>query len=567
MNAAQLLVQCLENEGVEYIFGVPGEENIDVMDALLGSPIRFVTTRHEQGAAFMADVYGRLTGRAGVCLATLGPGATNLITGVADANMDRAPVVAIAGQGATTRMHKESHQILDLVSIFHPITKFAAQIREPEIVPEIVRKAFKVAQTEKPGACFFELPENVAAMAVDKAPIPVQTALRSVPQDEKIDEAAQVIAAARQPIMLAGNGVVRQRDAQSLQRFAEALNIAVANTFMAKGVMPFSHPLSLGTIGLKSRDLCGFAFEQADVVVCIGYDMVEYPPEFWNPGGDKTIVHIDALQAEVDEHYIVETGVLGDIGESLDRIAARCTTRSATRSAANSAANSATKGATQPADRAGLPFEAVRRAIVADREQHAEDTGFPIKPQKILHDLRQALGADDIVICDVGAHKMWTARMYQAERANTCIISNGFASMGIALPGAIAAKLVHPDRKVVALTGDAGFMMNSQEIETALRIKTPIVILIWTDSEYGLITWHQLRHFGRPSHTTFNNPDFVKYAESFGAKGYRVESAAQLLPTLKRALADDTVSIIDCPVDYAENMLLTKQLEGLKSPL
>ncbi len=543
MNAAQSLVNCLENEGVEYIFGIPGEENIAVMDALLDSRIRFVTTRHEQGAAFMADVYGRLTGRAGVCMSTLGPGATNLITGVADANMDRAPLVAIAGQGATTRMHKESHQILDLVSIFQPITKYAAQIREPEIVPEIVRKAFKVAQSEKPGACFIEFPENVAAMTVDKPPIPVQSPLRSVSQLEKIDEAALVIAQARAPVILAGNGVVRQNDAQALQRFADMTRIPVANTFMAKGVLAFSHPLSLGTIGMKSRDLPGFAFAQADVVICIGYDMVEYPPEFWNPEGSKTIVHIDALMAEVDEHYIVETGVLGDIGEALDAIAAKL------------------------APRADGAFAALRQAIVADRSAHAHDDSFPIKPQKILSDLRQALAPEDIVVCDVGAHKMWTARMYQAERPNTCIISNGFASMGIAVPGAIAAKLVHPERKVVALTGDAGFMMNSQEIETALRLKTPIVILIWTDAEYGLITWHQLRHFGRPSHTAFGNPDFVKYAESFGAKGYRVGSSAELLPTLRQALQDDTVSVIDCPVDYAENMRLTQRLEAMQSPL
>jgi acetolactate synthase-1/2/3 large subunit len=306
--------------------------------------------------------------------------------------------------------------------------------------------------------------------------------------------------------------------------------------------MPFSHRLSLGTIGLKSRDLPAFAFDEADVVVCIGYDMGEYPPEFWNPAGDKIIVHIDALPAEVDEHYIVETGVRGDIGEALDEIAERLEPRPA------------------------VAFKALRDAIVAERREHAHDEGFPIKPQKILADLRLALGDEDIVISDVGAHKMWTARMYQAERPNTCIISNGFASMGIALPGAIAAKLVHPARKVVALTGDAGFLMNSQEIETALRMATPIVVLIWTDAEYGLITWHQLRHFGRPSHTAFGNPDFVKFAESFGAKGYRIDSATALLPTLKQALADDTVSIIDCPVDYAENMALTRRLESLKPP-
>jgi len=542
MNAAQLFVKCLENENVEYIFGIPGEENIAIMDALLDSPIRFVTTHHEQGAAFMADVYGRLTGRAGVCMATLGPGATNLITGVADANMDRAPIVAIAGQGATTRLHKESHQILDLVNLFRPITKYAAQILEPEIVPEIVRKAFKVAQTEKPGGAFIDFPENVADMPVEKPPIRVQTASTSVAPQHKLDQAAKLLSQAKHPVILAGNGVVRQGASDALVAFAEGLRIPVANTFMAKGVMPFSNELSLGTIGMKAHDLPWFAFEQADVVVCIGYDMVEYHPEMWNPNGDKTIVHIDALPAEVDERYIVAVGVLGDITASLKSIAASA------------------------APQAEVPFSAVRRAIVEDRSAFANDTGFPVKPQKIVWDLREVLGPDDIAISDVGAHKMWMSRMYRAERPNTCIISNGFAAMGIAVPGAIAAKLAYPDRKVVAVTGDAGFMMNSQEIETALRMKTPIVVLIWNDAEYGLITWHQLRHYGRPSHIEFKNPDFVKYAESFGAKGYRVERAEDLAPTLRQAFADNTVVLIDCPVDYAENMRLTARWNEMKAP-
>ena len=543
MKAAELFVKCLENEGVEYIFGIPGEENIDVMDALLDSPITFVTTHHEQGAAFMADVYGRLTGRAGVCMSTLGPGATNLITGVADANMDRAPIVAIAGQGATTRLHKESHQILDLVSMFRPITKYATQILQPGIVPEIVRKAFKVAQTEKPGATFIDFPENVAEMTTDKQPIKVQRAYTSEAPGHKVDEAARLITAAKAPIILAGNGVIRQGAADALVTFAEVLRIPVANTFMAKGVMPFTNELSLGTIGLKARDLPWFAFEKADVIICVGYDMVEYHPDMWNPAGDKTIIHIDALPAEVDEHYIVAVGVLGDIPTSLRAIALHAKPQTSS------------------------PFKAVRKAIAADRAEFSQDTGFPVKPQKIVWDLREVLGPDDIAISDVGAHKMWMSRMYRAERPNTCIISNGFAAMGIAVPGAIAAKLAYPDRKVVAVTGDAGFMMNSQEIETAIRMKTPFVVLIWNDSEYGLITWHQLRHFGRPSHIAFKNPDFVKYAESFGAKGYRVERAEDLLPTLEKALADDTVVIVDCPVDYAENMLLTSKLKAMKSPL
>ena len=544
MKAAELFVKCLENEGVEIVFGVPGEENVDIMDALLDSPIKFITTRHEQGAAFMADVYGRLTCKAGVCLSTLGPGATNLITGVADADMDRAPVVAIAGQGATTRMHKESHQILDLVNMFEPITKYATQIREPEIVTEVVRKAFKVAQTEKPGACFIDFPENIAAADVaGKHPIEVQKAYTSTPPELKIAQAAHIISQARCPIILAGNGVIRASASDSLVGFAQALRIPVATTFMAKGAIPFSHELSLGTVGLKAKDWVSFAFEKADLVICVGYDMVEYHPEQWNPDGNKGIVHIDESPAEVDEHYILKVGVLGDLGEALRAIARDAKPQTT------------------------YSLRRLRETIVHEIAEFADDDSFPIKPQRIVSDLRCALAADDIVISDVGAHKMWIGRMYGAERPNTCIISNGFASMGIAVPGAVAAKLAYPDRKIVAVTGDAGFMMNSQEIETALRVGTPIVVLIWNDSEYGLITWHQLRRFGRPSHIGFNNPDFVKYAESFGAKGYRIERAADLVPTLKRALADNTVAIIDCPVDYSENMKLTEKLTALKSPL
>ena len=344
-------------------------------------------------------------------------------------------------------------------------------------------------------------------------------------------------------MILAGNGVIRQGAADALVTFAEVLRIPVANTFMAKGVMPFTNELSLGTIGMKARDLPWFAFEKADVIICVGYDMVEYHPDMWNPDGNKTIIHIDALPAEVDANYIVSVGVLGDIPTSLRALALRAKPQTSS------------------------PFKAVRKAITADRAEYANDTGFPIKPQKIVWDLREVLGPEDIAISDVGAHKMWMSRMYKAERPNTCIISNGFAAMGIAVPGAIAAKLAYPDRKVVAVTGDAGFMMNSQEIETAMRMKTAFVVLIWNDSEYGLITWHQLRHFGRPSHITFKNPDFVKYAESFGAKGYRVERAEDLAPTLRQAIADDTVVIIDCPVDYSENMKLTAKLKEMKSPL
>lgn len=543
MNAAQFFVKCLEQEGVRWVFGIPGEENLYLMDALADSPIRFVTTRHEQGAAFMADVYGRLTGKAGVCLSTLGPGATNLVTGVADANMDCAPLVAIAGQAATTRLHKESHQTLDLVNLFAPITKYSVRILEPEIVAEIVRKAFKLAQIEKPGATFIEFPENIMQMPASGEPLKVQAAGLANPSPDKIKQAADLIANARYPIVMAGNGVIRTDSCRELVRFAEALNVPVATTFMAKGAIPSSHPLSLGTVGLQARDYISCGFDRADVIVCVGYDIVEYSPNLWHKTKDRQIVHIDSRAAEVDAHYIVTAGIVGDIGQALAGLADIGKKRD------------------------DYNFESLRYAIHDELIRHADDTSFPVKPQRIIGDLRAALGDDDIVICDVGAHKMWMARLYQAERPNTCIISNGFASMGIALPGAVAAALAHPERKVVAVTGDAGFLMNSQEIETAMRIGTPFVVLIWNDQCYGLIEWKQRIHFQRSGNVAFTNPDFVKYAESFGAKGYRVERAEDLLPTLKRALADNTVSLIDCPVDYAENLKLTERLGDMICPI
>ena len=544
MKAADLFVKCLENEGVDYIFGIPGEENIDVLDALIGSSIQFVTTRHEQGAAFMADVYGRLTGRAGVCLSTLGPGATNLVTGVADGNMDHAPMVAIAGQGSTARMHKESHQILDLVNLFQPITKYSTQIRLPEIIPEIVRKAFKTAQMEKPGCSFIDLPENVAEAEIpDMQPLKVQSPLAPTAPVGKCASVAEIINAAKKPVIMAGNGVIREGASDALVDFAEKLNVPVATTFMAKGTMPFSHPLCLGAIGLQARDFVAFGFNEADLVICIGVDMVEYHPRLWNPNRDKRIVHIDQSSGG-GGRALYPRGRRGRHDPGFAGTHRR-----------------------EDAPTCRAPAHRLHKVIADLLAEHKDDTEFPVKPQKIIWDLRQALRKDDIVISDVGAHKMWVARMYQAEAPNTCIISNGFAAMGIALPGAIAAKLAYPDRHAVAVCGDAGFMMNNQEIETAMRLGLDIVILIFNDSKYGLIEWHQNRHFGRATGIDFTNPDFVMFAESFGAKGYRVERTEDLLPTLQTALKDGTVSIIDCPVDYRENMKLTAQLGNLVSPI
>jgi len=545
MKASDLFVKCLENEGVEYIFGIPGEENLDVMDSLLDSNIRFITTRHEQGAAFMADVYGRLTGKAGVCIGTLGPGATNLITGVADANMDHAPLVAIAGQASTQRLHKESHQVLDLEEMFRNITKYSARLLTPNIIPEVVRKAFKVAQTEKSGACFIEFPENISEMDVEgESPLSMKQPVPPEPPQERVELAAKIISDAKHPIILAGNGVIRAKAWKQLHEFSQGLNIPVANTFMAKGVVPFAkNPLALGSAGLQAKDYVSCGFDRADVVICVGYDLVEYHPYLWHPTKDRTIIHIDMSPAEVDAYYPVAVGVLGDIKHSLNRI----------RDIASNHTGNAMRG--------------LRKALVEDMSQHKDNNNFPVTPQKIIWDLRTAMEMEDIAISDVGAHKMWMARMFRCEVPNTCLISNGFASMGIAVPGAIAAKLAFPDRKVVAVTGDAGFLMNSQEIETAMRIGTPFVVLIWNDSAYGLIEWKQMNGFGRKSNIDFNNPDFVKYAEAFGAKGYRIEKTEDLLPTLEHALQDNTVSIIDCPVDYSENLKLTEKLGEMVCPI
>ncbi|WP_321326403.1 acetolactate synthase large subunit [Thiomicrorhabdus sp.] len=542
MKAAELFIKCLENEEVEYIFGIPGEENLDLMDALLDSNIKFILTRHEQGAAFMADVYGRLTGQAGVCLATLGPGATNLVTGVADANMDRAPVVAIAGQAGTNRLHKESHQVLDLVNLFKPITKYSTQILTPDIIPEVVRKAFKVAQAEKPGCSFIDFPENIAQYDVDKKPLKKQSPLPSYVNPLKIQQAADIISEAKFPIIIAGNGLIRSHASEALFEFATKLNIPVATTFMAKGALPCSNELSLGTIGLQAHDYISCGIDRADVVICVGYDIVEYHPHLWNRNPETKIIHIDTQPAEVDEFYIVAAGLIGDIGQALSSVAALSKRHM------------------------GSPYKGLKQQIEETFHKLDENQSFPIKPQRILTDLRQVLNAEDIVISDVGAHKMWIARMYQAQAPNSCIISNGFASMGIALPGAIAAKLAKPQQVCVAATGDAGFLMNIQELETAVRLNTPIIVLIWNDQKYGLIKWKQMNHFGRESNIAFTNPDFVKLAEAFGAKGYKIEQTEDLLPTLKQAIEDNCVVLIDCPVDYSENLKLTEELGEMICP-
>jgi acetolactate synthase-1/2/3 large subunit len=555
---ADLLVACLEAEGVEFVFSVPGEEILDILEAISRQPsIRHITTRHEQGAAFMADVHGRLTGRAAVALSTLGPGATNLVTGIADAFLDRAPMVAITGQAGSDKLHKEAHQVVDIVEMFRPVTKWNTRVERVDAIPEIVRKAFRVATLEKPGPTHIELPENLAAMEPESGdavqPLIPGQAYFPEPTDEAIAHAARLIAESTRPIVLAGNGVLRRRASEALRDFARGLHVPVAATFMGKGAIDDRSHLSLMAVGLQARDHVLTGFDRADLVICVGYDLVEYAPARWNPDGAKRIVHIDTQPAEVDAAYRPEVELIGDIDGALRRLLAVVEPQGV-----------GGRSATQRHEtREVLVNTDLRTSLLDDLSVCVNDGSYPIKPQRAIYELRRALGPEDIVVSDVGAHKIWVARLYQAYEPNTVIISNGFAAMGIGVPGAIAAKLVHPDRKVVALVGDGGFLMNSQELETAKRIGANIVVVIWRDNGYGLIDWKQRNEYGRPYAVEFGNPDFVDYARSFGIAGFRPASAEDLYPTLKRALEVDGPAVVDVPIDYAENVRLTERLGAL----
>jgi acetolactate synthase-1/2/3 large subunit len=543
MNASDLFVQCLEEEGIEYIFGVPGEENADFMMALEKSTkIKFILTRHEQGAAFMAEIYGRLTGNPAGALGTLGPGATNLITGVADSNMDRAPMIVLTGQGATDRLHKESHQIMDVVAMFKPVTKWATTILRPETIPEIVRKAVRLARTEKPGAVHIELPEDVASMPVTGTPMVPRRFRRSVPDDKIVNQAFEMLKKAKRPVIIAGNGCIRRRASKQLRLLCEKTGIGVISTFMAKGSVDMDADYCLYTVGLGSKDRMSRAIDDADLVITLGFDMVEYHPLLWNEKKEKTILHADFLPAEIDEHYHPEIELVGDLAHALWMLNERV-------------------------DEHGLPEydlalqKEVRANMAEDLAEYKDDkTEGTIKPQKALWDARQVMGPNDILLSDVGAHKMWVARHYQCHEPNTCLIPNGFCSMGFALPGAIGASIVHPERRILAICGDAGFLMNVQEMETAKRYNSNIVVMVWEDHEYGLIAWKQETHFGRHTDLAFGNPDWNQLAEAFGWHGHYVENAVDLKDELEAAFKEDGPSLVVIPIDYRENPLLTKKL-------
>ncbi len=549
MKASDLFVKCLEEEKIEYIFGVPGEENADFMMSLEASKkIKFILTRHEQGAAFMAEIYGRLTGNPAGCLGTLGPGATNLLTGVADSNMDRSPMLVLTGQGATTRLHKESHQIMDVVGMFTPVTKWATTILNGNTIPEITRKAVRIARTEKPGAVHIELPEDVANQETDVQPLQPKRFRRSVPDDTIVDSAFDLIRAAKRPVIIAGNGCIRKRASGQLRRLCEKTGIGVISTFMAKGAVDLDADYCLYTVGLGSKDRVNLAIDDADLVITLGFDMVEYHPILWNPDGNKTIIHADFLPAEIDANYQPDIELIGDLAHTLwmlnERLEALDT---------------------------DLKFDLsgqheIRAGMTEDIQEYAsDDTVGTIRPQKALWDARQVLGPEDILLSDVGAHKMWIARHYQCHEPNTCLIPNGFCSMGFALPGAIAAHLVHPDKRVLAICGDAGFLMNVQEMETARRLNSNIVVMVWEDHAYGLIAWKQETHFGRHTDLSFGNPDWMELASAFGWHGQRVERSAQLQDALNEAFDTEGPSLVVLPIDYRENNILTQKLGELTS--
>ncbi|HXX97740.1 MAG TPA: acetolactate synthase large subunit [Candidatus Bathyarchaeia archaeon] len=547
MKASELFIKCLEDEGVEYIFGMPGEETNDLMISLQDSKkIKFILVRHEQGAAFMADVYGRLTHKVGVCLSTLGPGATNLTTGVANANMDRSPILAITGQTGTDVLHKESHQNMDVVTMFKPITKWSWSIRNSDTIPEIIRRAFKTSLDEKTGAVHLELPQDVAKKNSEIKPIITHESLRSRPNYELVKKAASMILEAQRPLILIGNGAIRGSASPSLRKFVEQTGICSMNTFMAKGVISDKSERHLQTIGIKEADHAQIAMREADLVIAIGYDLVEYSPKNWNGHLDKKIIHIDFTLAEVDTYYPPTIEIAADIEDTIYALLNEL-----------EQIKKENPNLDFPHSRVALIFRKIKEDVVFRINRYIDDFSYPIKPEKLVTDVRNVFDEDDIVISDVGAHKLWIAKVYNTYSPNTCIITNGFCSMGFALPGAIAAQLARPNQKVVAMCGDAGFLMNVQELETSVRLNLPIIIVVWCDSDLGMISLKQIDEFGKKAFTEFNNPDFVKLAESFGAIGYSVRSTEEFSRVLKKAKESTHIPVIvSIDVDYSGNRIL-----------
>ncbi|RLL41793.1 acetolactate synthase large subunit [Oceanobacillus piezotolerans] len=524
MKATDLLVQCLENEGIEYIFGIMGKETLDLIDSLSRSKkIQFINVRHEQGAAFMADVYARLTNRVGVCLATLGPGATNLLTGISSANLDHSPVVAITGQASFERQHQESHQYLDIVKIFEPATKWSVQIKDSQTIPNIIRKAFRLAQLEKPGAVLIELPENIASQMAPARPLSVSPIPKSSPISQAIEDARTLIYRSQKPVVIVGNGVIRQKAIHELLTFVDNLQAPVVHSFMAKGVLPKNHPLNYFTFGFKKKDEVIPVIEQSDLLIVVGYDFVESPPKDWNKRMHP-ILHIDTLPAEMDEYYPVNGELVGDLKEVFQKL-------------------NELEIPSKPWVPIGNLKERIKTAYQIDLEVKGN---LSLTMENILTVIEENATEKTIVISDVGAHKLSIARTYQSKQAGRVIISNGLASMGIALPGSIGAKLACPDDPIICITGDGGALMNISELETAKRFGLSFIMIVLNDSALKLEEQMMQEKFNNSFGTAFGNPDFVRLAESFGIKGVRPKQLNEFEQLLKSALKQNNeITLMD----------------------
>ncbi|MDK6695460.1 acetolactate synthase large subunit [Gardnerella vaginalis] len=548
-NTADLVVECLVNEGVEVVFGIPGEENIPLLEAIeRNGNIRFVLTRHEQGAGFMAATYAHITGKPGVCLATLGPGGLNLTLPVAQANASTTPLVAICAQGNVSRLYKESHQIIDLVSLFQPITQWSSMMLAPSTAPEMVRKAFSIAQRKRPGATCLVIPEDISEMSVPEnaKPLPLPRPLHILPAPDTIDEAAKIISQAKTPIILAGNGVARSHAQDQLRAFAEQLNVPVATTFEGKGVFPDNHPNALGVVGFMHRDYENFAFDTADLIIAVGFSIQQFDPKKINPNIDKTIIHINTFVEDTDAHYPTALNIMADIGQTLKTLTNVLKDRNIT---------------------FDVTHPKIRQMITDELRSFENDNSIPMKPQRVVYDTRRAVPEGTKVLVDTGALKMWMARLYPTMHPNTCIIDNSLSTMAWTLPGAVGASFIKDNsgkintKPVLAVMGDGSFMMNVQEIETAVRVGSRMVVLVWEDNAYGLIKWKMDLHAGEHEYVDFTNPNVPKLAESFGARGHVVQKPEDLYNMLKEALEQESgVDVIACPVDYSENMKLIEKL-------
>ena len=531
MKASDLFIKALENEGVEYIFGIPGEENLDFLDSMKGSKIKLILTRHEQGAGFMAATYGRLTGKPGVCLATLGPGATNFTTPAAYAQLGAMPMMMITGQKPIKKSKQGRFQIVDIVELFQPITKYTRQIVNGNNIPSMVREAFRLAIEERPGAVHLELPEDIAAEDCEDRIFDVVGFRRPDADELAIEEAVEMIETAKMPLLLIGAGANRKRTSEALTQFVESTGIPFFNTQMGKGVVDERHPQFLGTAALSDNDFLHCAINRADLIINVGHDVIEKPPFFMEEGGTK-VIHVNFFPAQVDDVYFPQLNVIGDIATSITHIASHIK------------------------DKSNWDFsyyKKIKNEVDEHLSKYSKDNRFPVLPQRLVHIVREELPDDGIVTLDNGMYKIWFARNYKCYQPNTLLLDNALATMGAGMASAMCAKLINPNKKVISVCGDGGFMMNSQELETATRLGLNMVVIILNDSSYGMIKWKQegmgFDNFG----LDYKNPDFVKYAESYGAIGHRPTSDENFKDVLSKCLEKDGVHVIDLAVDYSLN--------------